>query len=120
MRCSWWPILILMDQEFIDIFETAVRIYPESEIANMNAATAALSRNDLINAERYLAKVRSEKYPAEYNNAMGVLTLMEGEYEASEEYLKTAVGLGLKAAGDNLEELAKKKTNAADIERRNK
>ena len=107
-------------QEFIDIFETAVRIYPESEIANMNAATAALSRNDLINAERYLAKVRSEKYPAEYNNAMGVLTLMEGEYEASEEYLKTAVGLGLKAAGDNLEELAKKKTNAADIERRNK
>ena len=30
-------------QEFIDVFETAVRMYPDSEIANMNAATAALS-----------------------------------------------------------------------------
>ena len=29
-------------QEFIDVFETAVRMYPDSEIANMNAATAAL------------------------------------------------------------------------------
>ena len=107
-------------QEFVDIFETAVRIYPESEIANMNAATAALSRNDLINAERYLAKVRAEEYPAEYNNVMGVLALIKGEYEASEKYLKTAAGLGLKAAEDNLEELAKKRENAAEIERRRK
>lgn len=43
-------------QEFIDVFETAVRMYPDSEIANMNAATAALSRNDLISAERYLKR----------------------------------------------------------------
>lgn len=38
------------------LFETAVRMYPDSEIANMNAATAALSRNDLISAERYLKR----------------------------------------------------------------
>ena len=49
-------------QEFIDIFETAVRIYPESEIANMNAATAALSRNDLVSAKRYLERVKSADY----------------------------------------------------------
>ncbi len=41
--------------EFIDVFETAVRMYPQSEIANINAATAALSRNELVSAERYWA-----------------------------------------------------------------
>ena len=44
-------------QEFIDVFETAVRMYPQSEIANINAATAALSRNDLVSAERYMGMV---------------------------------------------------------------
>ena len=57
-------------QEFIDVFETAVRMYPDSEIANMNAATAALSRNDLISAERYLKKMESQEYWPEYNKIM--------------------------------------------------
>ena len=107
-------------QEFIDIFESAVRIYPESEIANMNAATAALSRNDLVFAERYLERVKSDACLPEYNNAMGVLLLMKGEYESSEKYLKAAEQSGLDAAKGNLEELAKKKANAAEIKRRNK
>ena len=107
-------------QEFIDIFETAVRLYPESEIANMNAATAALSRNDLISAERYLERVKSDDCLPEYNNAMGVLSLMKGDYESSEKYLKAAVQSGLGAAKENLEELAKKKVNAAEIEKKNK
>ena len=107
-------------QEFIDIFETAVRIYPESEIANMNAAAAALSRNDLVSAERYLERVKSEDYSPEYNNAMGVLLLMKGDYELSGKYLKAAEQSGLDAAKGNLEELAKKKANAAEIKRRNK
>ena len=37
-------------QEFIDVFETAVQMYPQSEIANINAATAALSRNELVSS----------------------------------------------------------------------
>lgn len=96
-------------QEFIDVFETAVRMYPDSEIANMNAATAALSRNDLISAERYLKKMESQEYWPEYNNAMGILTLLKGDYELAEEYLNKARELGLDVATDNLEELAKKK-----------
>ena len=98
-------------QEFIDVFETAVRMYPDSEIANMNAATAALSRNDLISAERYLKKMESQEYWPEYNNAMGILTLLKGDYELAEEYLNKARELGLDVATDNLEELAKKKAN---------
>ena len=80
-------------QEFIDVFETAVRMYPDSEIANMNAATAALSRNDLISAERYLKKMESQEYWPEYNNAMGILTLLKGDYELAEEYLNKALSL---------------------------
>lgn len=96
-------------QEFIDIFETAVRIYPESETANMNAATAALSRNDLTSAERYLKKVKTAEYSPEYNNAMGGLLLMKEEYELAEKYLKIAEESGLEIAKDNLEEVAKRK-----------
>ena len=106
-------------QEFIDVFETAVRMYPDSEIANMNAATAALSRNDLISAERYLKKMESQEYWPEYNNAMGILTLLKGDYELAEEYLNKARELGLDVATDNLEELAKKKANMNEIEKAN-
>ena len=107
-------------QEFIDVFETAVRMYPDSEISNMNAATAALSRNDLISAERYLKKMESQEYWPEYNNAMGILTLLKGDYELAEEYLNKARELGLDVATDNLEELAKKKANMNEIEKANR
>lgn len=107
-------------QEFIDVFETAVRMYPDSEIANMNAATAALSRNDLISAERYLKKMESQEYWPEYNNAMGILTLLKGDYELAEEYLNKTRELGLDVATDNLEELAKKKANMNEIEKANR
>ena len=107
-------------QEFIDVFETAVRMYPDSEIANMNAATAALSRNDLISAERYLKRMESQEYWPEYNNAMGILTLLKGDYELAEEYLNKARELGLDVATDNLEELAKKKANMNEIEKANR
>ncbi len=41
-------------EEYYEIFETAVRMYPTDEIANMNAANSAMSRGDLDRAERYL------------------------------------------------------------------
>ena len=107
-------------QEFIDVFETAVRMYPKDEIASINAAMAALSRNDLVSAERYLKMVNAHKQLPEYSNAMGVLMLLKGDYEHAEEYLKAAAEAGLEAAGQNLEELATKRTNAAEIEKKNK
>ena len=107
-------------QEFIDVFETAVRMYPQSEIANINAATAALSRNELVSAERYLGMVNSNKNLPEYNNAMGILMLMKGDYESSKKYLKFAEQSGLDAARGNLEELVRKKANAAEMRKNGK
>lgn len=98
-------------QEFIDVFETAVRMFPEDETANLNAATSAILRNDLISAERYLAKVSPNTYPAEYNNTKGLVALLKGEYEKANDYLRKSAESGLSAADSNLEELAKKQQN---------
>lgn len=101
-------------QEFVDVFEVAVRMYPENEIANMNAAAAAILRNDLVAAERYLNKVNSTE--PEYINSLGVVALLKGDYDQAGEYLKVAADSGLETAKDNLNELAKKKANIAEIE----
>lgn len=42
--------------EFDEAFETAVRMYPDDETANLNAANSAMKRGDMKNAERYLQK----------------------------------------------------------------
>ena len=80
----------------------------------MNAAAAAILRNDLVAAERYLNKVNSKE--PEYINSLGVVALLKGDYDQAGEYLKVAADSGLETAKDNLNELAKKKANIAEIE----
>lgn len=43
-------------QEFNEVFALAVRLYPNDPTANLNAANAALERQDAAAAERYLQK----------------------------------------------------------------
>lgn len=62
-------------QEFIEVYETAVRMYPEDEIANLNAANTALARGDLVNAARYLEKA-GDSDEAEY--ARDIYDFMSG------------------------------------------
>jgi hypothetical protein len=52
--------------EFIELFETAVSVFPDDKIANLNAASAALSRKDTLLAEKYLK--RAETSTPEYEN----------------------------------------------------
>lgn len=99
--------------EFIDVFETAVRMFPEDETANLNAAAAALSRNDIVSAERYLDKVRVRVRIPEYDNAMGVLEILRGDYDKAESYLQAAADAGLENARRNLGEVRKKRENIA-------
>ena len=42
--------------EYREVFEVAVRMYPEDPVANLNAANIALGRDELDRAEVYLAK----------------------------------------------------------------
>ncbi len=87
-------------QAYDDVFETAVRMYPNDETANLNAAVIALNKNDLAAAERYLAKAGRS---AEAQNARGVLAAKQGHYQEAEAAFRQAARLS--EAQHNLEEL---------------
>lgn len=104
--------------EFLEVFETAARMYPEDEVAGINAAVASLSRNDLVSAERYLKRVNLKRNQPVYDNAMGVWMLLKGDDESAEKYFKNAADSGLDAAKKNLLELAEKKSDVIKMEQR--
>ena len=86
-------------KDYDDVFETAVRMYPDDETANLNAAVIALRKDNLEAASRYLTKAGNS---AEAQNARGVLAAKQGDYSAAE----AAFGLStIKEAKHNLEEL---------------
>ena len=86
-------------KDYDDVFETAVRIYPDDETANLNAAIIVLRKGDLSAAARYLEKAGES---AEAQTARGVLAAKQGDYSAAE----AAFGLStIKEAKHNLEEL---------------
>ena len=78
--------------EFNEVFETAVRLYPEDETANLNAANAALQRGDYVYAQRYLAKAGNSAQ-AEYTR--GILYGMKGDYQKALQYLNKAQDDGI-------------------------
>lgn len=88
--------------EFTDVFETAVRIFPNDTIANLNAANAAIRRDDFTAARRYLGKAGNS---AEAVYARGALAVREKDYKAAKEYLEQAEKMGLQQASDTLKEL---------------
>lgn len=88
--------------EFADVFETAVRMYPNDAVANLNAANAAMRRGDLDGAERYLAKA-GDSPEAVY--ARGALAIRRKDYDTARKYLNEAKALGLKQADITLDEL---------------
>ncbi|WP_320889067.1 DUF3868 domain-containing protein [Bacteroides sp.] len=102
--------------EFNEVFETAVRMFPEDVNANLNAAASALARRDMVSAEKYLSNVRVRSRIPEYDNSMGVLCLLKGEYDKAEQYFEAARQGGIEVATTNLEELAKKRENEAAIQ----
>ena len=67
-------------EEYSEVFETAVRMYPLDETANLNAATAAMQRGDMTAAERYLAKA-GESDAAVY--ARGVYAALKGDFDTA-------------------------------------
>jgi outer membrane protein OmpA-like peptidoglycan-associated protein/opacity protein-like surface antigen len=86
---------------FNEVFETAVRLFPTSDVANINASAAALERRDIAAAAGYLARVK-EQTPAYWNN-MGVLQWLQGNHEAAAESFSRA---GIQSMG-----------NASEVER---
>lgn len=82
--------------EYERVYATAALLYPDSDIANLNAASAAMSLDDIQTARQFLAKVKSGPQ-ADY--AKGILAAKVKDYKAALEYLKKALAGGVKDAG---------------------
>ncbi len=72
-------------EAYNDLFETAVRMFPDSPTANLNAANAAMSKGNLRDAERYLQRAGES---AEAIYARGVLAMLKGDYRSAESHFR--------------------------------
>ncbi|MCD8297094.1 MAG: DUF3868 domain-containing protein, partial [Prevotella sp.] len=84
-------------EEFMYIFETAVKMYPDDEIANLNAGNAAISHGDLYIASKYLEKA-GDSGEADY--ARAVCAYMQDDKAAATHFLIEAQNKGIKEATD--------------------
>ena len=91
--------------EFTEVFNTAVRMFPNDEIANLNAANAAIRRDDFGAARRYLDKAGDS---AEAIFARAALAIRKEDYKTARQYLEKARDMGLGQATATLNELNKR------------
>ncbi|MCD8388410.1 MAG: DUF3868 domain-containing protein [Bacteroidales bacterium] len=87
-------------EEFNEVFDTAARLYPDSDLANLNAGVNAMQQGDLERAEAYLSKAGDTP---QANYARGVLATMREDYPTAKQYLQLAADAGLQEAKDALE-----------------
>ena len=90
-----------------EVMETAVMMYPSDETAILNAAYAAMQRDDLAAAERYLSKAGTS---AEALYAKGVVAGLRRDYDDAIWLFEQAAAKGNDAAQaeiDKLNELQK-------------
>ena len=90
--------------EFNEVFDIAVRMFPDDPTANLNAACADIQRGDMESAERHLKRAGNS---AEANNARGALAVARKNYKQAKQLFDEAA-----AAGS-----AEAKANAKRIER---
>lgn len=89
-------------EEFTAVFETAVHLYPNDEIANLNAANAAIRRDNYEAAHRYLEKAG---HSAEAVYARAALAIREENYKMAVRHLEQARGMGFEKAAAILAEM---------------
>lgn len=97
--------------EFNEVFDIAVRMYPEDSTANINAAAMELKRGNTEQAVRYLQ--RSSQTNATAQNNQGVYHMLTGDLDKAEACFKKAKELGSAQADGNLEEVRKKREDNA-------
>ncbi|WP_245797052.1 DUF3868 domain-containing protein [Bacteroides luti] len=78
-------------KEFREVFDIAVRLYPDSEIAIINSAAADIENNNYTAAIERLKKI--ENKPSAWNN-LGVAYILKGDIEKATEYFKKSAENG--------------------------
>lgn len=95
--------------EFIEIMRTAGTYFRRDEIANLNAANAALMEENYKEAERLLESA-GKSAEAEYTR--GTLAALRKEYAKAREYFEAAQHAGLDKASAALKQLDKISSNS--------
>jgi hypothetical protein len=90
-------------ERYNKVFNTAVLLYPNDSIANLNAANVALSQHDLPTAAQYLYQA-GESGEAEY--ARGVLNVLRKDFTLARTHLSRAKEAGIDEADRVLETIA--------------
>ena len=88
-------------EDFNQVFDVAVRMYPDDETANINAANALLEQGRAEEALKYLDKVKDSS--PEAANARGVAYILLKDYEKAGRYIGKALEGHLEEAAHNME-----------------
>ena len=89
-------------RELNDVFETAVRMYPNDHVANLNAAISEMQNGDLKSAEPHLKKAGNSP---EAVYARGLHAAFMKDYDKAVELLQQALEQGIEAASDAIEQI---------------
>ncbi len=92
-------------KEYNEVFDVAVKMYPNDELANLNAAYSAIDRGDTVSAEQYLKKAGNRP---QTDNAYGAVAVLKEDYQEAQSYFQKAADAGLEEAKANLKELQKR------------
>ncbi len=103
------------DKTFEDIFMTAVKLYPDDEVALHNALVTEIRLGKAHEAADLVAKLDHNTNSQEIANTLGVYYMLTGDYEQSKTMLLKAESLGSDMADSNLEELAAKEKNLVEV-----
>lgn len=93
-------------EDFNKVFETAVRMYPNDPVANLNAANVAMSKGDFLSAGKYLDKAGIS---IESAYARGLFYIGTGSYDQAEMELSKAKAAGIMEANEMLKQCAELK-----------
>ena len=95
-------------EKYNEVFEIAVRMFPEDPVSNLNAANTAIQRGQLDQAERYLQKAAEGD---EKQLARASILMLRGDLDGAEKILNTLQNSPVtgKAAQANLEQIKAKR-----------
>lgn len=95
-------------EKYNEVFEIAVRMFPDDSVSNLNAANTAIQRGQLEQAERYLQKAAEGD---EKQLARASILMLRGDLDGAEKILNTLQNSPVtgKSAQANLEQIKAKR-----------
>lgn len=100
-------------EEYSSVFETAVRMYPNDPVSNLNAANVEIANGNYKDARAHLLKAGEGP---EVTYAWGLYYIGVGDYDKAEQYLKEAREHGIAEASEMLRQCAELKAYYAENE----